>query len=107
MSGGWVAEQANRPRVVYEERTTDVRGRARKKAELKKLDAELRNLKDELDHLSQLPPATDACKQLLTHFHTYPDPFLDSFDFESKPNRWVAAPKRGVIKKATMCGCGG
>lgn len=40
MSAGWLAEQANRPRVVYEERATDVRGRARKKAELKKLDAE-------------------------------------------------------------------
>jgi hypothetical protein len=100
MSAGWLAEQANRPRVVYEERATDVRGRARKKAELKKLDAESKVLQEELNHLSQLPPASAACQELLSWFQRVPDPFLESFDYESRPNRW-----HGVSNKRRSTGC--
>nr|AHB52759.1 heterotrimeric G protein gamma subunit [Chara braunii] len=65
----------------------EVRGKAKKRAELRKLEREIELLQEELKALNERPPVAQACEQLVGFVENCRDPFLNG-----ARNRWVTSP---------------
>ncbi|KAG6555563.1 hypothetical protein Mapa_002798 [Marchantia paleacea] len=80
----------------------DLHGRARKKAELNRLNAEIRLLKDELQRLETLPPASEVCKMFVQSIESQSDPFLGTSPGQPQWDRWFRGPP---APKPKCCCC--
>eukprot|EP00249_Psilotum_nudum_P009697 c22101_g2_i1 orf=422-820(-) len=69
----------------------DLRGRHRKRAQINRLNQEIRMLEEELEALEGLPPASKACKELVQFTEACPDPLLPITIVQPNPqwDRWL------------------
>ncbi|CAM6095023.1 unnamed protein product [Calypogeia fissa] len=82
----------------------DLHGRARKKAELNRLNQEIRLLQEELQRLDNLPPASEVCRLLVHSIESQIDPFLANSGVlqpvDPHWDRWFKGPP---IPRSTCC----
>ncbi|PSS33821.1 Guanine nucleotide-binding protein subunit gamma 2 like [Actinidia chinensis var. chinensis] len=74
---------------------TDMRGKHRISAELKRLEQETRFLEEELEQLERMEAASSACNEILSIVETKPDPLLPATNGPINPSwdRWFEGPQ--------------
>ncbi|XP_022846948.1 guanine nucleotide-binding protein subunit gamma 2-like [Olea europaea var. sylvestris] len=74
---------------------TDMRGKHRISAELKRLEQETRFLEEELEQLDKMEKASAACKEMLMNVEAKPDPLLPLTNGPTNPtwDRWFEGPQ--------------
>ncbi|XP_038720526.1 guanine nucleotide-binding protein subunit gamma 2-like [Tripterygium wilfordii] len=84
--------------------SSDMRGKHRIQAELKRLEQEARFLQEELEKLEKMEAASTACKEMLTNVESRPDPLLPVTNGPINPfwDRWFEGPQ-----ESKGCRCGG